>query len=154
MRHFNYPVKLTPQKEGGFLVEFPDLPEAITQGDSEQEALEQAADCLEEAIANRIEMKLDIPEPRQPKKKQFCVSLPATLVAKTALYLIMRDRSLSNMALAKKLHCDEKEIRRLLDPHYSSKFPRLEQALQVLGQHLNVMITNDQEVQHHSSWRS
>jgi antitoxin HicB len=148
MRHFNYPVKFTKQKEGGFLVEFSDFPEAITQGENEEDAREQAVDCLEEAIANRIEMKLDIPVPSQPKKGQYCASLSTTLVAKTALYLIMRDRSLTNMALAKKLHCDEKEVRRLLDPHYSSKFPRLEEALHLLGQHLNVAITDDKNVRH------
>ena len=139
MRHFNYPVKLTKQKKGGFLVEFPDLPEAITQGENKEDAQEQAV----EAIANRIEMKLDIPVPSRLKRGQYCVSLPATLVAKAALYLIMRDRSLTNIALAKKLHCDEKKVRRLLDPHYSSRFPRLEQALHMLGQHLNVTIAKD-----------
>lgn len=150
MRHFNYPIRLTKQKKGGFLVEFPDLPEAITQGDNEEDAREQAVDCLEEAIANRIEMKLDIPLPSQPKRGQYCASLPVTLVAKTALYLIMRDRSLTNMALAKRLHCDEKEVRRLLDPHYSSKFPRLEQALHLLGQHLNVAVAKDRAIRRDS----
>ena len=143
MRHFNYPIKLTKQKKGGFLVEFPDLPEAITQGENKEDAQEQAMDCLEEAIANRIEMKLDIPVPSKLKRGQYCASLPATLVAKAALYLIMRDRSLTNIALAKKLHCDEKEVRRLLDPHYNSRFPRLEQALHMLGQHLNVAVAKD-----------
>lgn len=61
---FNYPVKLTKQPEGGYLVEFPDLPEAITQGDTIKDALEAASDCLEEAIANRIELNLDIPIPK------------------------------------------------------------------------------------------
>ncbi len=148
MRYFNYPIKLTKQKKGGFLIEFPDLPEAITQGENEKDALAQALDCLEEAIANRIEMKLDIPVPSQPKKRQYCISLPTTLVAKTALYLIMRERSLTNIALAKRLHCDEKEVRRLLDPHYSSKFPRLEEALHLLGQHLNVAVINNKEARH------
>ena len=55
-----YPVKLTKQNEGGYLVTFPDLPEAITQGKSIADALIEANDCLEEAIANRIEMKLPL----------------------------------------------------------------------------------------------
>ena len=55
-RRFTYPVKLTKQKEGGYLVVFPHLPEAITQGESVEDALEQATDCLEEAIAKRIEL--------------------------------------------------------------------------------------------------
>lgn len=149
IRHFNYPVRLKKQKQGGFLVVFPDLPEAITQGENKKDALEQALDCLEEAIANRIEMKMDIPLPRKTKKDQPSVSLSTTLLAKATLYIAMRDRRLTNTALAKKLHCDEKEVRRLLDPHYSSKFPRLEEALHLLGQHLCVVaVTNNRNDQH------
>ncbi len=62
---FNYPIKLTKQKEGGYLVQFPDFPEAITQGEDKADALNEAADCLEEAIAHRIAKKLDIPLPSQ-----------------------------------------------------------------------------------------
>src|ERR1700733_9753862 len=129
---FNYPVKLTKQKEGGYLVQFPDLPEAITQGENIEDALSEAIDCLEEAIAHRISSKLDIPPPSQRKKCKY-VSLPTTFAIKTALYLTMREKKLSNTSLAKKLDCDEKEVRRLLDPYYSSKLPRIEQALNILG---------------------
>jgi predicted RNase H-like HicB family nuclease len=51
MRQFTYATKLTPEKkDGGFVVTYRDLPEAITQGESIEEALNEAADCLEEAI--------------------------------------------------------------------------------------------------------
>lgn len=135
---FTYPAKLTKQKEGGYLVQFPHLPEAITQGDSIDDALEQATDCLEEAIANRIAMKLPLPEVKTISSKQHNISLSATLAAKAALYLTMKNRHLSNTALAKKLNCDEKEVRRLLDPYYQSKIPRIEQALHLLGQRLEI----------------
>lgn len=137
---FNYPATLTKQSEGGYLVQFPDFPEAITQGETIADALTEAIDCLEEAIANRIEMKLDIPSPRQLKKSQHSVSLHATFAAKTALYLTMREKKLTNTFLANKLNCDEKEVRRLLDPHYNSKLPRIEQALFVLGKRLLIEV--------------
>ncbi len=138
IKHFIYPVNLTEQTEGGYLVEFPDLPEAITQGDTLEEALFEAADCLEEAIANRIAKKLEIPNPRNPKKNQHCVYLHTTIAAKAALYLAMREKRLSNTALAKRLDCDEKEVRRMLDPYYSSKLPKIEHALNSLGQQLEI----------------
>ncbi len=51
MDQFVYPTTLTPDpQDGGFVVTFVDVPEAITQGDDVSEALHQAADCLEEAI--------------------------------------------------------------------------------------------------------
>jgi len=138
---FNYPVKLTKQKEGGYLVQFPDLPEAITQGENIEDALNEAMDCLEEAIAHRITKKLDIPAPSQRKKCKY-VALPAIFIAKTALYLAMREKKLSNTSLAKKLDCDEKEVRRLIDPHYNSKLPRIEQALNLLGKRLEIHIVS------------
>lgn len=142
MNHqFNYPVKLTKQKEGGYLVQFPDLPEAITQGESIEDALHEAMDCLEEAIAHRMSKKLDIPAPSQRKGYKY-VMLPTTFIAKAALYLAMREKKLNNTSLAKKLECDEKEIRRLIDPHYNSKLPRLEQALQALGKKLEVRVVS------------
>lgn len=137
---FNYPAKLIKQKAGGYVVQFPDFPEAITQGDTISDALLEATDCLEEAIANRIEMKLDIPTPSALKKNWHMISLHTTFAAKTALYLTMREQRLTNTSLAKKLNCDEKEVRRLLDPHYNSKLPRIEQALFILGKRLQIEV--------------
>ena len=140
--YFNYPVKLLLQEKGGYVVQFPDFPEAITQGETVEDALQQAQDCLDEAIANRIVMQLDIPEASPRRKNQYEVMLNVTITAKTALYLAMRAQHLTKSALAKKLGCDEKEIRRLVDPHYtSSKLPRIEHALNVLGQQLAVGVT-------------
>jgi predicted RNase H-like HicB family nuclease len=67
MRQFTYAVRLTPDRaDGGYVVTCRDLPEAITQGESIQEALTEAADCLEEAIAGRMDDRRDIPEPSVP----------------------------------------------------------------------------------------
>lgn len=139
---FNYPVTLTKQKEGGYLIEFPDFPEAITQAETMEDAFIEAADCLEEAIANRIEMKLEIPTARLLAKSRYSIPLHVTFAAKTALYLAMREKKLTNISLAKKLKCDEKEVRRLLDPHYNSKLPRIEQALSILGKRLQIEVVS------------
>ena len=48
---FSFPVTLTTDEvDGGFTVTFRDLPEAITQGENIEDALNEAADCLEEAV--------------------------------------------------------------------------------------------------------
>ena len=52
----------------------------------------------------------------------------------------MRESNLSNVALAKKLKCDEKAVRRLLNPRYTSKIPLIEHALNLLGKRLDVGI--------------
>lgn len=69
MEQFVYPSILTADaKDGGFVVTFADLPEAITQGETVDEALQEAADCLEEAVANRIVTGLPIPPPLDSKE--------------------------------------------------------------------------------------
>jgi len=136
---FTYPVKLKKQAEGGYLVTFHGLPEAITQAETVEGALLEASDCLEEAIANRMAMKLAIPRPSKVRSR-YKVSLHATLAAKAALYTTMREKHLNNVTLAKQLQCDEKEVRRLIDPHYLSKLPRIEAVLEKLGKRLEVSV--------------
>ena len=92
MQSFVYPVKLTADKEdGGFVVTFRDLPEAISQGENIKDALSEAVDCLEEAIANRIVMDLSIPIPSNCKKGEYLIFLPVQMSAKAALYLTMKE---------------------------------------------------------------
>lgn len=51
MNRFQYPVMLTPAEQGGYVVTCRDLPQLVTQGDTEQDALEQAADAMDEVFA-------------------------------------------------------------------------------------------------------
>ena len=139
MEHFVYPATLTPDpQDGGFVVTLVDVPEAITQGDDVPEALHQAADCLEEAIVGRIRRRGDIPAASPVKAGQYAVALPAHTAAKAALYVALRQTQLTQVDLASRLHCDEKEVRRLLDPRHASKLSRMEAALAILGQQLVV----------------
>jgi len=132
-----YPATLTPDaQDGGFVVTFVDVPEAITQGDDVPEALHQAADCLEEALAGRIRRRDDIPEPSPIRAGQYAVAVPAQTAAKAALYMALRQTQLTQVELAARLQCDEKEVRRLLDPRHASKLSRLEAALTLLGRQL------------------
>ncbi|MCX7013449.1 MAG: type II toxin-antitoxin system HicB family antitoxin [Candidatus Sumerlaeota bacterium] len=137
MRNFVYPAVLTTDMDaGGFVVTFPDLPEAITQGEDAEHALEQAADCLDEAVANRMAMGLPIPNPSRAKRGQYSVLLPALTAAKAALYSTMQETGIAKAELARRLECDEKEVRRLLDPRHPSKLPRIERAMAALGRRL------------------
>ncbi len=87
MFRFVYPAKLKADPEGGCIVTFPDLPEAITQGEDQADALREAADCLEEAIAGRIRRSEEIPPPGPVAEGNHAVSLSAFFSAKAALYL-------------------------------------------------------------------
>ena len=52
-----YPAKLTgDRKDGGFVVTFRDVPEAITQGDTLADALSEAEGALQAALEVRIDL--------------------------------------------------------------------------------------------------
>ena len=139
MRNFVYPAILTPdEQDGGFVVTFPGVPEAITQGEDVTDALQQAADCLEEAIAGRIRRQACLPEASSEGPNCYLVPLPAQTAAKAALYQAIRQAGMRPGEIALHLHCDEEEIHRLLDPRHASKLSRLEAVLAALGQQLVV----------------
>ena len=46
MMAYSYPAKLEPDADGRLVVHFPALPEALTDGADEAEALREAVDCL------------------------------------------------------------------------------------------------------------
>lgn len=136
MERFEYAVKLTPAEEGGFVVTCRDLPQLITQGDDVADALTEAADAMDEVFAAYMQDGLPFPAPTRVKRGEHQVSPPAETVAKAALYVAMHEAGITKVQLAKKLGVDEKEVRRLLDPHYGSKLPRIAQAINVLGRRL------------------
>lgn len=136
MNRFQYPVLLTSAKEGGYVVTCRDLPQLITQGDTEPDALEQAADAMDEVFGTYMIEGIEFPQPSKAKRREHLVAPPAETMAKAALFVAMRQAGISKLQLARRLGIDEKEVRRLLDPHYGSKLPRIAQAISVLGQRL------------------
>ncbi len=85
-------------------------------------------------------MGFPIPTPSLMKKGQYAISLPALMAAKAALYITIREVGITKVELAKRLGCDEKVVRRLLDPHYPSKLTRLESALASMGRRLIIEV--------------
>ncbi len=136
MNRFQYSVRFAAADEGGYVVTCRDLPQLITQGEDEQDALEQASDAMDEAFATYMIEGMDFPAPSKSKRGEHLISPPAETMAKAALYVAMREAGISKTQLAKQLGIDEKEVRRLLDPHYHSKLPRIAQAISLLGQRL------------------
>ena len=135
MDRFEYPVLLKSDGDG-FVVTCRDLPALITQGDDEADALREAADAMDEVFATYMKQSLDFPAPSKTKRGEHMVAPPAETVAKAALYTAMREAGISKIQLARQLGVDEKEVRRLLDPHYGSKLPRIAEAISLLGKKL------------------
>jgi antitoxin HicB len=132
-----YPINLT--REGKFfLVTFPDIPEAITQGESLEEAMAAAKDALESALDFYFEETRIVPPPSRIKSNQNFVELPASLTAKVLLLNEMVRQKVRPAELARRLQTTPQEVNRLTDLHHASKIDRVADAMKVLGKTLEI----------------
>jgi antitoxin HicB len=137
-----FPVTLTPDAEdGGFVVTFPDIPEAITQGETEEEALAMAQEALQAALEFYFEDKRAVPAPSKPKRGQHVVELPASLSAKVLLRNDMERQSIRPAELARRLKTTTQEVKRLTNLRHTTRIDGIESALRALGRHLEISLT-------------
>ena len=133
-----YPATLIPDPNGGFTVTFRDVPEAITEGDSCEEALLRAEDALESALAMYVAAKEPLPAPSPTEPCEVLVPLSALGMAKAALYNAMRDQGVGRAELARRLRWHLAQVNRVLDLRHASKMEQVEVALAALGLRLIV----------------
>jgi antitoxin HicB len=72
-----YTVTLRPEPEGGFTVRVPALPEIVTYGEDEAEALAMAKEAVELVLASRAERGEDIPDSDALVVRSVSVSVAA-----------------------------------------------------------------------------
>jgi antitoxin HicB len=72
--HYGYSVILEPHEGGGFTVLVPALPEVVTEGDTESEALENAQEAIRAILAYRQERGLVIPSDASPEIRRVTVA--------------------------------------------------------------------------------
>jgi antitoxin HicB len=70
-----YTVILEPAEEGGFVVHVPALPEIVTEGEKEVEALAMAKEAIELALEERLGEGETIPVERAPQMREVTVHL-------------------------------------------------------------------------------
>lgn len=135
-----YRCVLEANGDQGFIATFPDVPEALTEGATRDDALANAADALEVALLGRMKDGDDIPAMTDTPHGGEPVYLAAHAAAKLAFYVAFRQSGLSQSALARKIGKDEAEVRRMLDPYHATKLPPLEEALLALGKRLVIEV--------------
>jgi len=69
-----YPVTLTPGEDGLILVTFPDLPEAVSCGQGEDEAIARAGDVLDIILASYRAEGKPLPRPSEIDGVPFVLS--------------------------------------------------------------------------------
>src|SRR5260370_24369487 len=130
--------ELRPDAEGGFTVRCRDVPEAITEGDTREEALLRAEDALESALAMYIAAKEPLPVSSPAEAGEEMVPLSALGMAKTALYDAMREQGVGRAELARRLRWHLPQVSRLLELRHASRMEHVEAALAALGLRLIV----------------
>jgi antitoxin HicB len=137
---FRYPVTLTADDEGGFVVTFIDIPEAITQGETEAEALAAAQDALATALDFYFEDKREVPAPSKVRRGQPVVELSASLTAKILLLNEMVRQRVRPSELARRLHTTAQEVNRLTDVRHTTRIDGIAAALHALGKRLDLRL--------------
>ena len=134
---FDYPVTLTPD-DGTVLVTFADVPEAITFGMDEDEALLQAVDALESALSFYVDERKPLPTPSTPAPGQRTVRPSALECAKLGVYQAMTEQGVKRSELARRLGWHMPQITRLFDLNHASRFEHIEAAARALGRSIEV----------------
>ena len=135
-----YPAKFDCD-EDGITVTFPDIPEAITCGYSETEAMEYAVDAIITIFTEYIKRRRSIPRASKARGKDMrMVVLPALEEAKIRLYEAMRDTGVRKADLARRMGLQKSQVDRLLDLRHRSRLDQIEAALAKLHKRLTIHV--------------
>ncbi|NRN28018.1 type II toxin-antitoxin system HicB family antitoxin [Photorhabdus heterorhabditis] len=133
-----YPVTLEPVEEGGYFVSFPDIPEALTQGDTREEALEMALDALITAFEFYFEDNEKIPLP-SPVGQDY-VDVPLSVASKVLMLNAFLDSKLTQIELANRMGVKKQEVTRIFDLRHSTKIDTVGKVASAIGHQLTLSI--------------
>jgi len=126
-------------QDGKFIkVNFPDIPEALTQGKDREEALLMAKEALELAMEFYFEDRRPVPEPSKAKREQPVVELSASLSAKVLLLNEMLRQKVRPVELARRLQTTPQEVNRLTNIRHTSRIDGIAGALKALGKTMEI----------------
>ena len=136
-----FPVTLTrDEKDGGFVVTFRDIPEAIAQGETVEDALVMAKEELEIAMEFYFEDKRCVPAPSKPKRGQHTIELPASLSAKVWLLNEMVAQNMRPAELPRRLNTTPQQVNRLTNLRHTTRNDAIAAALHAMGRRLEISV--------------
>lgn len=131
-----YPVSIEKTGDASYFVSFPDIPEALTQGETLEDALEMGKDALETALEFYFEDERAVPLPSKPTENQSVVELEPSLWAKVLLLNEMVVQNMRPIELARKLNVYPQEVSRLMNLKHATKIDTLSHAFNAMGKKL------------------
>lgn len=140
MKAFVFSATFEPGDKCGIVVSFPDVPEAITQGNDAADARAMAEEALGLALLTYPARGLPLPKAKARGRGMVPIAVAPDVAAKLAVLEAFTEVSISKAELARRLGKNEKEVRRILDPRHPTKLPALTEALRALGKRLIVAV--------------
>ncbi len=138
MRSYVYRAEFERGSRRGYVVSFPDVPEAITQGRAMADARAMAEEALGLVLLTYLQRGMPLPKPRARGRSLIEITVAPEVAAKLAVLEAFRAAGISKSELARRIGKDEKEVRRILDPKHATKLPALTAALRAMGKRLVV----------------
>jgi antitoxin HicB len=135
---FGYRYTLEREENGWWLVRFPGIPEALTEGETQEEARANAVDCVIAALEGYMKAGRPLPRDRSGHPGRARALLPSLVTAKLAVYETMRAQGWSKLKLARQLGMAENSVRRLLDLRHSSHMWIIDEALAKMNAELPI----------------
>lgn len=135
---FGYRYTLERQENGWWLVRFPGVPEALTEGKTQEEARSNAVDCVVAALEGYMKAGKPLPRQGAGHTGRNRAVLPSLVTAKLAVYETMRRHGWSKLRLAKELGMPENSVRRLLNLRHSSHLWIVDEALAKMNAELSI----------------
>jgi antitoxin HicB len=135
---FGYRYRLERQQNGWWLVRFPGIPEALTEGEKQEEARASALDCVITALEGYMKAGKPLPRQGAGHSGPDRAVLPSLVTAKLAVYETMRARGWSKVKLARELGVPENSVRRLLDLNHRSQMWIIDEALAKMNAELSI----------------
>ena len=126
-----YPVTLTPAPEGGYMVSFVDIPEALTQG---------AKDALLTAFDFYFEDNELIPLPSPLNSHDHFIEVPLSVASKVLLLNAFLQSEITQQELARRIGKPKQEITRLFNLHHATKIDAVQLAAKALGKELSLVM--------------
>ena len=130
-----YPAKIQKEEDGTFFVSFPDIPEALTQGATMEEALFNASEVLTLSMEYRLDEEQKVPDSSDIVGDNIHLISPSAKVQSAMLIRHSRQgRSLAE--LARTLETSWPSVQRLENPHNSPTLKMIDKAATALGKRL------------------
>lgn len=136
MTAIRYAAVFAPQAEGGYTITFPDLPEAITEGDDPDGALFNAQEVLTLCLEQRMEDGEAIPDASQGVAGAVWVEPAASVQAALLMQRIRQAQGKTLADMARAMHTSWPAAQRLEQPRGNPTLRQLERAAAALGKRL------------------